>query len=85
MEHNNNMPAAQRESKVEMARCPQCNALCLNGHDVDNQIYCAKCGQSFIPKSYVEFTTAEYEEMKKKATARHERSAWIAYTVGKIN
>ena len=27
----------------------------------------------------------EYEEMKKKATARHERSAWIAYTVGKIN
>lgn len=86
MERKNNMPAvAPKESKVEMARCPRCNALCLNGHDVDNQIYCAKCGQSFVPPSYVELTTTEYEEMKKQATARHERSAWIAYTVGKIN
>ena len=85
MERNENMSAAETEFKVEMARCPSCNALCLNGHDVDNQIYCAKCGLSFIPKSYVELTTTEYEEMKKKATARHERSAWVAYTVGKIN
>lgn len=85
MEHNENMSASAREQKVEMARCPHCNALCLNGHDVDNQIYCAKCGLSFIPKSYVELTAEEYEEMKKKATTRHEKSAWIAYTVGKIN
>ena len=76
---------ASKESIVKMARCPICNALCLNGHDVDNQINCAKCGQSFLPKSYVELTTAEYEDMKKKAAARHERCAWIAYTVGKIN
>lgn len=85
MERNKNMSVAPRESKVELARCPRCNALCLNGHDVDNQIYCAKCGQSFIPQSYVELTNEEYEAMKEKATARHEKSAWIAYTVGKIN
>lgn len=85
MGRNTNMPAATRDSKVEMARCPHCNALCLNGHDDDNRIYCAKCGLSFIPKSYVELTTEEYEEMKKKATARHERCAWTAFTVGKIN
>ena len=72
------------QKPVELARCPQCNALCLNGHDVDNQIYCAKCGRSFIPKSYIEMSDEEYKDMTEKALQKHQRSGWLAFTTGKL-
>lgn len=70
----------KNKKSVELARCPQCNALCVNGHDDDRQIFCAKCGRSFIPKSYEEMTDEEYREMAAKATCKHVRSSWVAYT-----
>lgn len=80
-----NEKSLAKEHKTELARCPRCNALCVNGHDVDNQIFCAKCGQSFIPKSYIEMTNEEYVAMTKKATTEHHRSGWTAFTIGKID
>ena len=59
------------QKPVELARCPQCNALCVNGHDVDNQIYCAKCGRSYVPKSYIEMTDEEFRAMTEKALQKH--------------
>ena len=52
MERNNS-------KNVTLARCPHCNALCVNGHDEDNQIFCAKCGETFLPKSYEEMSEEE--------------------------
>lgn len=65
---------------VEAARCPRCNALCVNGHDVDNQICCAKCGRSFVPASYVIMDTDEFKVMKQQALKKHKRGGWEAYT-----
>lgn len=85
MERNNQPSVASSGGhKLELARCPRCNALCVNGHDVDCQIFCAKCGQSFIPKSYIEMSDEEYKEMTQKAAQKHQRSGWIAYTIDKI-
>ena len=71
MEHNS--------KTTTLARCPKCNALCVNGHDDDNQIFCARCGETFLPKSYTEMTAEEYSEMAKNAISKHMRNGWIAY------
>lgn len=65
-----------------LARCPNCNSLCVNGHDDDNQICCAKCWQTFLPKSYVKMTDEEYKKMTEKATHKYEHCGWIAFTTG---
>ena len=83
MEHNNK--STQKEAKIETARCPQCNALCLNGHDEDNQIYCANCGKSFKPQSYISLSLEEFKAMSMKATECHTKSGWIAFEVGELN
>ena len=72
MERNNS-------NNVTLARCPHCNALCVNGHDEDNQIFCAKCGMTFLPNSYEEMTEEEYKQMAKDAISKHMRGGWIAY------
>ena len=39
-----------RRNKVEYTHCPQCGAICLTGNDDDFQVFCAKCGRTFISK-----------------------------------
>lgn len=71
----------ERTNKImAIARCPQCDAACVDGHDEDCQIYCAKCGYSFVPKSFVRMTDAEYKEFTQKAKRRFDKGGWTAYT-----
>lgn len=76
--------AKERNYTLEIARCPHCNAICLNGHDDDGHIYCAKCKQSFIPKELTQITDKEYKELLekvKKGGVRYDCSAWTAFVV----
>ena len=72
MERNNS-------KTVTLARCPKCDAFCVNGNDDDHQIFCAKCGATFLPKSYTEMTAEEYGEMAKNAVSTHLRNGWVAH------
>lgn len=69
------------EYMTETTRCPRCNAVCVTGHDDDGQVFCAKCGLSFIPKETKLLNPEEYRKLREEAKSRHERAAWIAYTV----
>lgn len=64
----------------EVTRCPNCGATCLIGHDDDGQVCCAKCGNTFLPKKIVELSEADYTELVAKATERHSRMGWTAFT-----
>ena len=68
----------ERNYTVETAVCPHCGALCVNGHDDDGHIYCAKCKQSFVPKQLNRITDSEYRELIANAT-KYESSSWTAF------
>lgn len=67
------------EYKVNLATCPSCNAVCVEGNDNDCQIYCAKCGVSFIPKTLKTVSQEEYAELAKNAKSKHSRGGWTAF------
>lgn len=73
----------ERNYMLETATCPHCGATCLNGHDDDGHIYCAKCRQSFVPQELTKITDEEYRAFVKKAEAgeivKHECSGWTAF------
>ena len=66
------------EKMVVLANCPNCNAICINGHDDDNQIFCAKCGRTFLPANYIRKTENEYKKLIEGAT-KHMRGGWTAF------
>ena len=68
------------EKMVVLAHCPNCNAICVNGHDDDNQINCAKCGRTFVPApaDYIRKTESEYKKLIEGAT-KHERGGWTSF------
>lgn len=66
------------ESRHEVNVCPQCQATCLVGHDVDGQVFCANCGCSFRADDITEITDAQLRKLY-ETTERRERSGWIAF------
>ena len=70
----------ERNNKVTIAVCPRCGASCLPGHDEDGQICCAKCGSTFKPKDFKEYSPEEYKEIIKNAHI-YERGGWTAYLI----
>ena len=70
----------KRNNKIILATCPRCNAVCLQGHDEDGQVMCAKCGNTFKPKADILMNADEYKEFSEKAQERHERGGWTAFT-----
>lgn len=67
------------EYKVNLAVCPSCKATCVEGNDTDCQIYCANCGNSFVPKEVKSITNEEYVELKKNAKSERTRGGWTAF------
>ncbi len=68
----------KQESQTTIAICPRCGAICVEGHDDDGQIFCAKCGHSYTPKTVETLTDEEFKE-RIKGKRRIEKSSWIAY------
>ena len=75
----------ERNYKVETAICPKCGALCINGHDDDGHIYCAKCKQTFVPQELTQISLEEFKALNQKVAGglgvRYECSGWTAYVV----
>lgn len=70
---------------VELAICPRCGAVCVNGHDDDGHIYCAKCRQTYVPKELKTISGKEFEEMRAKVRGgngvKYECGGWEAYVI----
>ena len=74
----------KRNYTLETARCPKCNAICINGHDDDGHIYCAKCKHTFLPKQLTKITDEEYKALQEKVSSegeRYECSGWTAFAI----
>ena len=71
----------RHEYTTETTRCPRCNAVCLTGHDDDGQVFCAKCGLSFIPKQTEDLDSEAYRKLREEAKEKNSRAGWTAYTV----
>lgn len=66
--------------RVEIIKCPRCEATCKVGNDDDFQVYCACCMNSFMCKdAEKEISEQEYNEMKKNASEVYAIGAWEAF------
>lgn len=70
----------QNNNNIALCKCPSCNATCLTGHDDDGQVYCAKCGRSFISVKDISVTPEEYRKIHAESK-KYERGGWIAFDI----
>lgn len=66
------------EIRHEMTVCPRCKAQCMLGHDVDRQVYCACCGNSFRADDIIEITEDQFKTLTNESK-RHSKGGWIAF------
>ena len=70
----------QNNNTIDLCKCPRCQATCLIGHDDDGQVYCAKCGNSFIADNEISVTPEEYRKISSEST-KYERGGWTAFDI----
>lgn len=65
---------------IALCKCPSCNATCLIGHDDDGQVYCAKCGKSFIAVEEISVTPEEYRKIYSESK-KYQKGGWTAFDI----
>ena len=66
------------EIRHEVVECPECHATCMLGHDVDGQVLCACCGNSFRADTTKEITNDQLRNLY-SSHRKCERTGWIAF------
>ena len=66
------------EIRHDVTVCPRCNAQCMVGNDVDRQVYCACCGNSFRADDITEITNDQLMTLINEST-RHTKGGWTAF------
>lgn len=66
------------EIRHEVTVCPLCKAQCMVGYDVDRQVYCACCGNSFRADEITEISNDQLVTLYKEHKC-HNKGGWTAF------